>query len=137
MALLSFPSSLHWRIFAFSQSLKLLVGLYSYRSTDFDVHWNWKALVQGAPLSRWYCDSPGHRQWTLDYPPLFALFELILSLPVRALYPGSQVLELEQKDPAEFSTVLYMRCTVLVSDLILLFGLITVARVVDCQKGGT
>ncbi len=130
----SAPSLFHWSLFLASSCFKLLIGLYSYRSTDFDVHRNWKALVQNAPISNWYCDSPGHSMWTLDYPPLFALFEYIISLPVKLFNPNSELLSLDVVTSASFECVLYMRFTVVLSDLVLLFGLVAVANAYT--KGG-
>lgn len=71
------------KLFLISLSLKLL-WFKTYFSTDFEVHRNWKSIVYSLELDKWFRfisfryledSSP----WTLDYPPLFAWFELVLS----------------------------------------------------------
>lgn len=83
-------------------------------STDMDVHLHWKALTHMLPLSDWYTDKSS--QWTLDYPPLFAYFELFLSY----FSPFHHVLAAHATSRAQ---ILYLRLTVLATDPILYSGI--------------
>jgi alpha-1,3-glucosyltransferase len=63
----------------------------------------------------------------LDYPPFFAYFSYILSLPARFLLPhavSSTILRLSSAPIEDWNTVVYMRTTVLLSETCLAFGLL-------------
>ena len=111
-------------------TLKVLL-IPSYFSTDFDVHRNWLAITRNLPLQEWYFDDvDGQTVHTLDYPPGFAWFEYLLSnnfitnillkngwLDERCL----QLLPDNDNTPSE-RCIVFHRCTVIISDLILFLG---------------
>ncbi|KAM0934202.1 putative dolichyl-P-Glc:Glc(1)Man(9)GlcNAc(2)-PP-dolichol alpha-1,3-glucosyltransferase [Dioscorea sansibarensis] len=109
-------SDLTW-FFALAACLKLLL-IPCYHSTDFEVHRHWLALTSSLPLRQWYSDlsSP----WTLDYPPLFAFFEFLLSLPASFIDPS--ITNLHSHNLSSPSAVLFLRLSVSFSDLILLLA---------------
>lgn len=114
---LGFPTVLAG-IFIAATCIKALL-IPSYRSTDFDVHRNWLAVTHSLPLSQWYYDATS--EWTLDYPPLFAWFELLLSYPAALVDP--LIVNIKHTNYASPSCVLYQRFTVIFSDLTLLYAL--------------
>jgi len=96
-----------------------LLLFWGYHSTDFEVHRNWKAITYSLPMDRWYYESTS--EWTLDYPPFFAYFEYVLSLG--AAYVDPEMLKISKEAYESEGTIFYMRFTVLVSELLLIFSL--------------
>ena len=108
-------------------------------STDFEVHRNWMAITSRLPLSKWYtevsksCNFLVYQfimisliifqktsQWTLDYPPFFAYFELLLSY--FAPYFDSGMLQISAKPYTSPQTIFYQRLTVIVSDVVYFYA---------------
>eukprot|EP00984_Skeletonema_dohrnii_P021311 scaffold10619_cov172-Skeletonema_dohrnii-CCMP3373.AAC.2 len=117
-------------IFLILSALKYFL-IPTYRSTDFDVHRNWLAITHHLPISEWYFDDvDGGTVHTLDYPPLFALFESFLSnnyitkALLRSGWLDERCLELlpdADNEPSD-NCIKFHRCTVILSDVVLFIG---------------
>eukprot|EP01017_Pseudomicrothorax_dubius_P012668 TRINITY_DN15336_c0_g1_i1.p1 TRINITY_DN15336_c0_g1~~TRINITY_DN15336_c0_g1_i1.p1 ORF type:complete len:113 (+),score=5.31 TRINITY_DN15336_c0_g1_i1:3-341(+) len=105
-------------LFVLAVGLKLLL-VYSYFSTDFEVHRNWMAITNTLPIRKWYFDTTS--EWTLDYPPLFAYFEWILSFFAKRF--DSKIVELNNLDYAAISCIIFQRATIILTDLVFLYAI--------------
>ncbi len=100
----------------------LLLSPNTYHSTDFEVHRNWMALTSSMPACKWYWDELS--QWTLDYPPLFAGFEKVLGDTAYHILGSDASSRMLSRTPDDSrTTVLFQRGSVIVSDILLFFGL--------------
>ena len=88
------------------------------KSTDFEVHRNWLAITFSHPISKWYYEETS--QWTLDYPPLFAWFEYMLSQ--MAYYIDCNMLVTRNLNYDSQYALYFQRLSVIFSDFMLAFG---------------
>ncbi|KEP65921.1 UNVERIFIED_CONTAM: ALG6, ALG8 glycosyltransferase family protein [Hammondia hammondi] len=118
-----------WPWIVGAAALIRLLLIPTYRSTDFEVHRNWLAITASQPLSTWYKKESSPSKWTLDYPPLFAFFEFLLSLAARFVDPA--MLQVENENYASPACVWFQRLTVIVTELVLVLGVIRMCQVAE------
>lgn len=115
MGLSSILTPWQWQSLTLSTLVKALL-IPTYHSTDFEVHRHWLALTRSLPLSQWYFDETS--QWTLDYPPFFAYFSWLLSIP--AAWWDARIVDIEAGlEYDAWSCIIFMRLSVIITELVL------------------
>lgn len=82
-------------------------------------------LTINTPPKEWYIETPNNNlsEWRLDYPPLTAYHSLFIGLITRNIEPKSMELKLS-RGYETYTHKQIMRASVLISDLIFIFGLV-------------
>eukprot|EP00922_Rhytidocystis_sp_ex-Travisia-forbesii_P060602 GHVS01089846.1.p1 GENE.GHVS01089846.1~~GHVS01089846.1.p1 ORF type:complete len:559 (+),score=48.72 GHVS01089846.1:70-1746(+) len=108
-----------------------LCWVYTTPSTDFEVHRNWLALTHSLPLRDWYIEDTS--KWTLDYPPLFAMFEWLTSQA--AVYFDPAMLTVQAEPYMSTAALWFQRLTVIFTELLLFCAILSLNCSATTPKG--
>lgn len=99
----------------------------AYRSTDFEVHRNWKAITFNLPLSKWYFENTS--EWTLDYPPFFAYFECVLAWIAKIF--RINILQIVPVYEPTWREVYFMRSTVIATETVFIGAILNYCNLLE------
>lgn len=101
-------------------------SLFLSGTMTWDTYTFYSILLACHMTGHWWAELDNHAQstsqWTLDYPPLFAWFEWLLSLAAAQVDP--LMVRIQSTPYASPNCILYQRFTVIVSDLTLFYALL-------------
>eukprot|EP00891_Asterochloris_glomerata_P007261 jgi/Astpho2/7261/gw1.00113.40.1_t len=76
------------------------------------------AITHSLPMRQWYAQyTEATSEWTLDYPPMFAWFEFLLSQVARFVDPA--MLQVHNLNYDSQGTIIFQRFSVIISELVL------------------
>ena len=89
---------------------------------DYEAQRHWQEVTLNLPLSEWYVNTTDNdlQYWGLDYPPLTAYHSYLCGVAARKVDPKFVELHSSRGYESE-EHKLFMRCTVLVADLLVYF----------------
>lgn len=103
---------------------KYAISLHSYSGQgtpsmfgDFEAQRHWAEITLHLPISKWYYYKLEY--WGLDYPPLTAYHSLLIGFVANIINPTWVALD-QSRGFESADLKLYMRLTVLLTDLVLL-----------------
>ncbi|CAG0918164.1 unnamed protein product [Notodromas monacha] len=88
---------------------------------DFEAQRHWMEVTYNLPISDWYQNTSKNDlgYWGLDYPPLTAYHSWVLGLVANTT--AKEIVQLGVRGPETFAVKIFMRATVLATDLAVLF----------------
>lgn len=92
----------------------------THESYDFEVHRNWLAITHSLPLIKWYSEKTS--VCVLDYPPLFAYIEYLLSFIAAKIDP--EIVVIRKDSYVSAATIVFQRTTTILGELLLLYALV-------------
>lgn len=123
--------------------VRLLVGQFSHSGQgrppmygDYEAQRHWMEVTRALPVGDWYrhCADNDLLYWGLDYPPLTAYVSWLLGAAAEVAVP--QLVALHSSRGYEgLDGKLFMRATVLLSDLLVLFPSVALLAALLEQRG--
>lgn len=124
-----------WSVLLISITLRIIIGNQPHSGQfnspiygDYEAQRHWKEITVHRPINEWYSNIdyldgqnetiPSSHYWNLDYPPLTAFHEYIMGHISQWLEPESITNTIESRGYLTLSHKLFMRCSVILSDLI-------------------